>query len=240
VATPSPSPAPFITFVPDTITVRASKFDYFGELTYSGRAGLVPQPVSPASGYLACDRGFSVALRVHAGPAPIGVVHDEYLVLPLSVSPAKGTILTCSATWGLFDGGTLVAQAPLHATVIYDTGKPAIYFNPRTLAFKSSDGTTSSVLAYATTADLKVEPISPKGGILACDGGYTLTTRLKAGGVLQGYVQDNYVVDPDAVAPKPAVGQTLTCSSTWGLADSHGDVVQTAKIAVSLTYDVAP
>lgn len=235
---PTPSPAAFIEFVPASVTLRSSQVDYYGFLTYSARAGLVPKPVSPAGGWLACDHGFNVALQIHAGPAPIGVVHDEYIVFPLSVNPPKGTTLTCSSTWGLFDAaGTMAAQAPLRANLIYDTGKPAISFSPPVLVLKSTAPTATSVLAYESANGSTAEPIEPPSLDLACKGGYTLKPQIRAGGTLEGYVQDRFEIDPSAVTPKPKAGtKTISCATVWALLDAKGHIVQEAALAVVITY----
>jgi hypothetical protein len=239
---PTPSPAAFIAFVPNDISLRSSQFDYFGFLTYSARAGLVPRPISPPDGSLACDQGIRVRLQIHQGPAPIGVVHDEYLVLPLSAKPKLGTTLTCSSTWGLFDkNGTMVAQAqPLQAKITYDTGKRGIYFSPSVLILKSSGGLATSTLAYATANGFKGKALAPLTGFLTCKGGYTLTPQLRAGPLLPGYLQTYYEIDPSAVEPKPKKGQTLGCASVWGLVDPAGNVAETAALVVAITYDTAP
>jgi hypothetical protein len=242
-STPAPAASPpFIAFAPSSISLRSSQFDYFGFLTFTARAGLVPKPVSPADGSLACDQGFHVGLQVHQGPAPIGVVHDEYLVLPQTAKPSLGTTLTSSATWGLFDeSGTMVAQGqPLQAKILYDTGKPGIYFTPAKLVTKSSAGIVTSILAYSSLKGFDGKPLAPKTGFLACKGGYTLTPKLRAGPLLSGYVQVRYEVDPSAVSPEPKKGQTLDCASEWGLIDSAGNVVEEATLAASVTYDSEP
>jgi hypothetical protein len=241
VPTATPSSPPFIEFVPATISVRSSQFDYFGELTYSARTGLVPKPLSPAKGVLACNGGYSVVMQIHQGPAPIGVVHDQYLVLPLTANPPEGTTLSCTSTWGLYDAsGALVAQAPLQATLIYDTGKPAIYFMPASLKIESSSGTAVATLAYISHAGLKDKPVTPGSGYLACAGGYSVKPQLRAGPALPGYIAVLYEIDPADVTPKPAKGATLDCTTTWGLADTAGNVVQVATLKVAITYDRTP
>lgn len=240
-STPRPTSnpaAPFIAFAPSNISVRSSQFDFFGYLTYTARAGLVPKPISPANGALGCDRGLNVALQIHQGPAPIGVVHDQYVVLPLSVNPPKGTTLTCSSTWGLFDAsGAIVAQAPLQAKLVYDTGNPAIYFNPAKLTLASTAGIATSMLAYADSSGFKARPVVPASLTMACTGGATLKPQISAGGILQGYVQDRFAIDPTAVTPQPPAGtKSVACSTEWGLFDASGNLVQKAVLAVVITY----
>jgi hypothetical protein len=235
---PTPSPAPFISFVPASINFKSSAFDYFGELTYTARTGLVPKPLTPPNGSMTCNDGLNIGLQIHQGPAPIGVVHDEYVVLPLNVQPAIGTVLNCTSTWGLYDSsGALVAQAPLQATVTYDNGRPAIYFTPAALAFKASAGSGTSVLAYATTAGFKPKPLSPDTGNLACQGGYTLAPKFRAGSSFPGYDQIRFELDPSAVSPVPPSGTTVACAATWGLADAAGNIVQRAALNVKITFD---
>lgn len=237
-STPAPSPSPVATaeFLPSSITVKASAYDYYGTLAFSSIAGAHPQPISPADGSLACNNGYSVPLQIRSGPAELTLVRDQYVILPQANVLPQGTTLTCTSTWGVYDASDdLLAKAQLQATVVYDTGVPAISFSPSTVTLGATSGSNPAItLAYTSASGFTAQPVAPADGSLACSGGYDIPVQLRAGAGATGLIKDTYVVLFDKISP-PA-GTSLTCTSEWGVYDASNTQVQTATLNATVTY----
>jgi hypothetical protein len=232
---PVSSAAPTAAFVPASVTIHSSAYDYYGNLNFSAVANAVPKPISPADGSLACTGGIEVPLDIRSGPVQLDLVRDQFVVLPLRAQLPQGTTLACKSTWGIYQGSTLLASTTLQATIVYDTGAPAISFTPSTVTLQASGaGNPTIVLAYVDQSGFSLAPVAPASGYLDCGNGYLVVTKLHAGAGVPGFVQDDVSVDMTSISP-PA-GSTLTCTSTWALDETGGSAVQTATLNATLQY----
>jgi hypothetical protein len=231
------SPSARIAFEPHEFSMLSSRYDYLGTLVYPAISGILPKPVPPSNGYLACNGGYSVDLQVRAGPYFKGYIADQFVVLPRSVSPPRGTILHCTSTWGLYTkiGNRFLSSATLTATIVYDTGPLPIEFLPAAVSLKSSGGSFDGTLAYYNVPGLTIRPIPASGPPLSCGGGLYLKFSISAGPVVGSTIHDRYTIDPNS-ASLP-VGTTLLCSSTWGAYSPNGSLLGQSTLHASILYD---
>jgi hypothetical protein len=232
---PAATPAPSAAFQPASVTVHARAFDYFGTFAFTAAANGTPKPIAPADGTLACDGGYHIPLDIRSGPDQLGLVRDQYVVLPLLASPPAGTTLTCTSEWGIFGAsGALLASATLDATVVYDQSGTIIDFSPSSATVRASGGNAPIFLEYTSTAGYSVKPLAPADGALACPGGYAPQTQLRAGPGKSGAIEDQLVVLTASIAPPP--GTSLACTTTYALLDPTGTPVAQASLAVTVQY----
>jgi hypothetical protein len=176
-----------------------------------------------------------VPLQIRAGPDEIGVVRDQYVVLPLLATPPAGTTLTCTSEWGTYSAaGTLLASTTLNATIVYDQSGTTIAFSPSKATIKASGGNAPIYLDYTSATGFSIAPVSPSTTTLACPNGYAPTTQLHAGPGKSGEVVDQLVIDTASISP-PA-GTKLACTATYGLYDSMNTLAAQATLAVTLEY----
>jgi hypothetical protein len=217
------------------VTVHTSAYDYYGVLAYEAASDGVPKPIDPANGTLACNGGYSVPLQIRAGPDLLGVVRDQYVILPLLASPPAGTTLTCTSRYGLYTtAGTLIASNTLNASIVYDANGTTITFDPATATVAASGGNAPIFIDYTSTLGFSIVPTSPANATLACPGGYAPQTQLRAGPGKAGIVVDQLAVLTYTIAPPP--GTTLPCTVTYGLRDTNKTIVATATASITLQY----
>lgn len=235
----SPGPAatatPSADFQPASVTVHARSFDYFGTFAFTAAANGAPKPIAPADGTLACNGGYHIPLDIRSGPDQLGLVRDQYVVLPLLASPPAGTTLTCTSEWGVYGGnGALLTSATLNAMVVYDQSGTIIDFSPSTATVRASGANAPIFLQYTSEAGYSVKADTPADGALACPGGYAPQTQLRAGPGKSGAIEDQLVILTASIAAPP--GTSLACNTTYALLDPTGTVVARASLAVTLQY----
>jgi hypothetical protein len=214
----------------------SSEYAHTGVLKYKAIAGAYPGKVPPSTGYLTCTGGYSVPLEVSSGPWVKGYIEDRYDVLPQSVEPPVPikTILNCSSTWGLFtSAGTLLDSTTLYATIVYNTGDPAIAFSPSTIGLVSGAHASTGTLDYFYTAKDGVKPIPDPGGYLTCGNGASVPLHIASGPEVGDEIRDTYTVDPSGV--HLAHGASTTCTSTWGSYLANGSLLGQATLSATLT-----
>jgi hypothetical protein len=232
---PTAVPRPSVAFEPSTISVDAASYDFFGIFAFTASTNGVPKPIDPADGTLACNGGYHVQLQIRAGPDQLGVVRDQYVVLPLLASPPAGSKLTCAGTWGIFDAsGALLGSATLNATIDYNQTGTIIGFSPTPATVHAAGGDPPIELAYTSAAGFSIEALDPANGTLACPNGYAPQTQLSAGPNTPGAIEDRLTVVTSSIAP-PA-GTKLQCFVTYGLLNPAKLLVAEATLTLTLLY----
>lgn len=232
---PAATPAPSAAFQPASVTIHARDFVYFGTFAFTAAANGVPKPIAPADGTLACAGGYRIPLDIRSGPDQLGLVRDQYVVLPLLASPPAGATLSCTSEWGIFGGnGAQLASATLNATVVYDQSGTIVDFSPASATIRANGGNAPIFLEYTSEAGYSVKPETPADGTLACPGGYAPQTQLRAGPGKSNEIEDQLVISTTSIAP-PA-GTSLACETTYALLDPTGTLVARASLAVTLQY----
>ncbi len=234
---PAAAVSPAIAFEPGEFEMDSSSYDHLGTLSYVDDKHVSPEPVPPQKGYLNCDDGYTVDLKVSAGPYDKGRIADHYTVLAQSIvpfTPPKGTVLKCSSEWGLYSStkNEFLGTTTLYATIVYDTGIVALEFEPGTVTLAAGSAAYAGTLAYDSVASGGIKPIPSSGGYLDCGNGVTVPLHVKAGPDDEGTVKDTYTIDPPTSVPS---GSTLTCSSTWGAYTKSGVLLGKGTLDVSIT-----